>query len=107
MVDHARIEQLAKKRMPPAVIAKVVGCSRDKVYASIRRARTNGADIPHFTKLRATESEQAATTTSIAVPIRLMTLLRAEAERQGRTINEVARNCIERSLLGKVSDHVR
>lgn len=102
-VSRDTIVDLAKKRMPPASIARLLGCNVDKVYSAIRWARSNGTEIPHFRTVNATPPVRASVS-SIVINNRLNSLLVREAERSGLSPSEVAQKLLETALL-KTAGH--
>jgi hypothetical protein len=95
-----KIIELAKKRMPPAAIARTLGCKVDQVYSAIRWARSNGADIPHFRTVKSDPPRPSAS--SIVINNRLNSLLTREAERIGLSPSEMAQRLLETALLKTV-----
>lgn len=104
--QHAQIVSLARQRIAPAEISKRLGVHRDTIYASIRKARREGEDIPHFRALAPTSGtaiDSAPAPRQIAVPVRLFSLLEREAERLELTPSEAARHLLEQALLKTVT----
>lgn len=100
---HSKIIDLAKKRIPPTQIAKLVKCSQDKVYSEIRKARTRGEVIPYF---RAIAKAPKRTGSTIVLPDRLHSLLIRYAEAHEMTPGEAAASLLEAGLLPKRVAHV-
>lgn len=95
-----RIVELAKRRIPPRVIARQLGITPDTVYSRIRRARTEGADIPLYGPHRASKCEApVGPNPHLSVPSRLHGLLLSYAERRGLTPSEAAGRILESALL--------
>ncbi|MEM7751774.1 MAG: helix-turn-helix domain-containing protein [Pseudomonadota bacterium] len=110
---YSQVVILAKAGNPPKQIATWVNASQQTVYYYIRKARKAGEDIPYFdtagnVKGLCQTSPVAAPVPivshhdHIAVPLRLKGLLNQEAERRGKTPAEVARDILEKGLLGSV-----
>ena len=99
---HSKIVTLAKKRIPPTQIAKLVKCSQDKVYSEIRKARTRGEVIPYFKTMTKAPKR---TGSSVILPDRLHGLLTRYALAREMTPGEAAASLLEASLLSKVASH--
>lgn len=95
-----KIIELAKKRVPPASIARTLDCKVDQVYAAIRWARSNGAEIPHFRSMKTETPKSPAS--SIVINHRLNSLLIREAERLDLSPSEMAQRLLETALLKTV-----
>ncbi|MBF9049907.1 hypothetical protein GTA62_12955 [Roseobacter sp. HKCCD9010] len=100
---HSKIVTLAKKRIPPTQIAKLVKCSQDKVYSEIRKARTRGEVIPYF-KTAMTETSKRPGS-SVVLPDRLHELLTLYEQTKELTPGEAATSLLEASLLSKAVSH--
>ena len=100
-----QIIDLATRRIAPTTIAARLGVKIDKVYSCIRRARSDGANIPYFRTRNNPPPERAPASPHIVIPLRLHSLLLAEAERRERTPNETAQLLLERALLEGWSRH--
>lgn len=108
MIDHRHIVALAVSGKPPKEIVRIVGCTHSQAYAAIRAGRKAGANIPYFAKRNQKSKGGQGTspaTDLIAVPMRLKSLLKREAERRNLTETETAQRLLEDALLGKVVAH--
>ncbi|MBM2294674.1 helix-turn-helix domain-containing protein [Sulfitobacter pseudonitzschiae] len=94
---------MAKKRTPPKQIASTLRIHPNTVYQAIRDARRRGHDIPQFKTTRKPKAvDVVLPTKQIVLPLRLHSLLAAEAERRGQTPTEAAQRLLEAALLGTV-----
>lgn len=102
---NTQIIAMAKCRIPPTSISAQLGVKIDKVYSTLRRARSDGENIPFFRTRNNPPPERAPASPHIVIPVRLHSLLVAEAERREKTTNETAMLLLERALLEGWSRH--
>ena len=110
--SHARVKDLALKRVPPRQIAAICGVHVDKVYSAIRALRTSGVDIPHFAPARPGRKTpvvpfdpEREPPRQLVIGLRLHRLLTEAAEQRGVCPNQLARDLIEAQLLRTAVRH--
>ena len=106
-VQKAEILKLAGERVPPKLIAEKLGLGVQQIYGQITAARRAGVSIPPFkTTKNPTAPEALSRDRHLAVSDRLFSLLASNAERQGKTPQELAQSLLEAALLGSGGAHV-
>lgn len=96
---HDRIVEMAKKRMPPRIIANHLKINVDDVYHRLRMARKDGEVIPNFNN-KSVMPADAVLSHQLVIPSRLHGLLEKEAAVRGKTPTEFAQGLLEGALLG-------
>lgn len=108
MLDRAKIIRLAKEGNRPKAIAHALGHHPNTIYDVLRAARRKGDPIPLFSTAKVKETETPVETPvprQIIVPLRLFSMLQAEADRRGKTTTETAQRLLEDALLGRAVRH--
>jgi len=108
-----KVVDLAIARVKPAEIAQRLQIAPGQVHGFIQYARRTGVEIPRFSTAPGRENSDekptprggtpdkgtASRSEHLAMPVRVMGLLRKQAERRGLTPSELAQRIIEREVL--------
>lgn len=115
-VDSEKVVKLALSRVVPRDIAAQFNVPVETIYGVLKKARSDGANIPSFLNCASVSGSVPAekvvgvdlavkadvTVHSMVIPNRLHSLLVREAERRGKTPAETAQRLLEDGLLSGV-----